>query len=153
MKWLILILCLTACSGVPPPDVAELQGHVPTTYGFCGTLQVGPVTAVAPAHCSNLGDCDLMRDLCWFETELAQRAAATRPPRKGESVRVVLPSGDEGLATVLSTSQRWRAAWVDWPCLRGDSGAVAWGSDGAAVCMLTGCSVPTQLSYCEEVDR
>lgn len=168
----LLLLLASGCSlPVPalaePLDVAELTPAVysTTARGWCGALVTGARVALTPAHCAPLdtshldsgepvrrGQCSLLQDWCELELERPRRrVAATRAPRPGEPVQVRLPGGQWGEARVDRVSQRWRAAWLDWPCERGDSGAVAWGADGAAVCMLTACSVQTGRTYCEEL--
>lgn len=152
----LAFLFLGACSPMPQPHHGhDLMSFVPAQVGVCGALPTSAGERVTPQHCNppNIIRCDDWRDLCWIADVQRKRLAVIRMPLAGEPVAITLPTGDEGRATVISTSAVWRAAWLDWPCLRGDSGGVAWGADGSAVCMLTACDVRTQRTWCAELSR
>lgn len=167
-----VFVALVALAGCAPPhpvpraapaDVRALVGTVRREWGPCGALVVGPHTAVVPGHCvphseltydgqpATRGACRELQDVCDVELPgpARVRVAALREPRPGELVFVSPPARLGGPARVLEVSARWRAAWLDWPCQRGDSGAVAWGGDGAAVCLLVGCAGDGGPTYCE----
>jgi hypothetical protein len=144
---LLLALCV-ACSSA---DADGPQGHVRTDYGFCGTLQVSHDEAVTPAHCldaSERTDCALLRDLCWIPSSLPV-VAEIRTPLAGEEVIARLPDGRSGASVVLDVDQSWLRANIDYACARGDSGGVVWGSDGKALCMLTGCHTNGTGAWCD----
>lgn len=161
----ILVMAVVGCHtppAVPRPDMASVAARVNLDWGDCGAVVVGAHTAVTPAHCvpeSRLvldgvptwrGSCRVLQDLCDVDMPGAahSRVAATRVPRRGELAYVTTPRAVGG-TRVLDVSGRWNAAWIDWPCERGDSGGVAWGHDGAALCMLTGCAGVGGPTYCE----
>jgi len=157
-RWVLALLVIGCSPPVPAwPDVAELTPAVElddshAIPGYCGSLVVGPHEVVTPAHCAPRGEtviagrqarirkCGTLQDLCTLETEGEpfERVAVVRAPRPLEPVIVTTPSGERGRAIVLAVSHQWRAAWIDWAALRGDSGAIGWGADGAALVMLTG---------------
>lgn len=150
MAFAIALASGCGCAPQPRHDVSALMSYVPTDYGVCGTLKT-EIGVLVPKHCVDACESlDSMRDICVID-DPERRVAATRRPKRGETLRVVSPLGEEGAATVVSVSLRWRAAWLDWPCLRGDSGGVAWGEDGSAVCMMTGCDTRTHMTYCVEL--
>lgn len=163
----LLLLALGCTPAVAPaPDYSELTPAIldREAPGYCGALVVGPREVVTPEHCvsdrvtsldtgerATLLRCYERRDLCAFAvTGLHARIAVVRAPREGESVLVTTPI-ERGFATVLRTSIQWHAAWLDWPCVRGDSGGVAWSQDGEALCMLTACDVRTRRTWCEDL--
>ena len=145
----VAILVLGCAPVLPGPDVSALTGRVPTAIGFCGSV-ITESAIVTAAHCApEWPHPDPLSDVAILPMQTTERAAAVRPggPRPGERVWITTPRA-EGWATCERTSIEWRAAILDWPAERGDSGGSAWSADGRLLCILTG-AVAGPKAFCE----